>query len=395
MVDVQHQVKHNLISRRISQIPPSGIRRFFDILSSLEGVISLGIGEPDFTTPWHIRESAIYSLERGNTMYTSNLGLLELREELACYLRKSYGLKYDPCSEILITVGVSEALDLTLRALIDPGDEVILSDPSYVAYEPCIILSGGVPVFVPTDSENQFRLDPVEIERRITPNTKAILISYPSNPTGAVMPREGLLELAAIAEQHDLLVISDEIYSSLVYGVEHTCFASLPGMRKRTVLLGGFSKAYAMTGWRVGYAAASAEIIQAMTRIHQYAIMCVPTMGQVAAVEALRAGDAEVNRMVSEYDQRRRVMVKGLNNLGLPCIEPQGAFYAFPSVKRTGLSSDEFAERLLREGKVAVVPGSVFGKCGEGYIRCCYATSIAEINEALMRMKYFVEKFHI
>lgn len=380
------------ISQRIREISPSGIRRFFDLLASMEGVISLGVGEPDFVTPWRIREAAIYSLEKGYTSYTSNYGLLELREELAAYLAGRYGISYNPQRELLITVGVSEGVDLALRAIIDPQDEVIVHDPSYVSYMPCTVLAGGVFVSVPTNMENDFRVSARDIERRITPRTKAIILGYPNNPTGAVMERGELVKIAEVARRHNLIVLSDEIYERLVYGVEHTCFASLPGMRERTILLGGFSKAYAMTGWRIGYAVAREEIIEAMARIHQYTMLCAPRIAQMAALEALRAGDDEVEEMVAEYDQRRRIMVKGLNDIGLACFEPKGAFYTFPSVKGTGLSSEEFAERLLIEEKVAVIPGSTFGQCGEGHVRCCYATSLAEIEEALERMGRFVRR---
>jgi len=362
------------------------------LLASMEGVISLGVGEPDFATPWHIREAAIHSLEKGYTMYTSNSGLLELRQELVRYLRAAYHLDYDPYGELLITNGVSEGLDLAMRAILDPGDEVILPDPCYVSYPPCVLFSGGVPVPVPTNPENYFKLDASDIEARITDQTKAILIGYPANPTGAVMSREELAQIADVARQHNLLVISDEIYSRLVYETWHTCFASLPEMKERTILLGGFSKAYAMTGWRIGYAAANAEIIGAMTKIHQYTALCSPIMGQMAAIEALNSGEEEVERMVKEYDQRRRVIVNGLNEIGLACFEPRGAFYAFPSIRVTGLSSEEFAERLLLEERVAVIPGSAFGQCGEGHVRCCYATSLGDIEEALRRMGRFVER---
>lgn len=380
------------ISQRIREIPPSGIRRFFDLLASMEGVISLGVGEPDFVTPWRIREAGIYSLEKGYTSYTSNYGLLELREELAAYLAGRYGISYNPHRELLITVGVSEGVDLALRAIIDPQDEVIVHDPSYVSYMPCTVLAGGVFVPVPTNMENDFWVSARDIERRITPRTKAIILGYPNNPTGAVMEREELVKIAEVARRHNLIVLSDEIYERLVYGVEHTCFASLPGMRERTILLGGFSKAYAMTGWRIGYAVAREEIIEAMARIHQYTMLCAPRIAQMAALEAIRAGDDEVEEMVAEYDQRRRIMVKGLNDIGLACFEPKGAFYTFPSVKGTELSSEEFAERLLIEEKVAVIPGSTFGQCGEGHVRCCYATSLAEIEEALERMGRFVRR---
>jgi aminotransferase len=383
----------NLTSQRANQLSPSGIRKFFDLIASMEGVISLGVGEPDFATPWHIREAAIYSLEKGYTMYTSNLGMPELRRELSRYLKKSYGLDYDPDSELLITVGVSEGLDLTMRAVIDPGDEVIMPDPCYVSYNSCVILAGGEPVMVPTNQKNNFEVSADDIEAQVTDKTRAILIGYPSNPTGAVMPRDKLERIAEVAQRHHLLVVSDEIYARLVYGVEHTCFATLPRMKASTVLLGGFSKAYAMTGWRIGYVAANKELIAAMTKIHQYTIMSAPTMGQVAAIEALKSGEDSSQEMVDDYNRRRRFMVKGFNKIGLPCFEPKGAFYAFPSIKATGLTSEEFAEKLLMEEKVAVVPGSAFGQCGEGYIRCCYATSLAEIEEALVRMGRFVAKY--
>jgi len=382
----------NTTSQRVSQVAPSGIRKFFDLIAGLEGVISLGVGEPDYASPWHIREAAIYSLEKGNTMYTSNSGMPELRRELSAYLKNTYNLEYDPETELLITVGVSEALDLATRAVIDPGDEVIMPDPHYVAYDSCVILAGGTPVFVPTAQESNFELNAADVAARVTDKTKAILIGYPANPTGAVMGRGKLAAIADVARRHRLLVISDEIYARLVYGVEHTCFATLPGMRERTVFLGGFSKAYAMTGWRVGYAASSREVIAAMTKIHQYTIMSAPTMSQVAALEALKSGDDSVNEMVADYNRRRLVMVAGLQSLGLSCYEPRGAFYAFPSIRSTGLTSEEFAEKLLVEEKVAVVPGSAFGSCGEGYVRCCYATSLAEIEEALARMKRFLER---
>jgi aminotransferase len=379
-------------SIRVSQIAPSGIRKFFDLIAGLDGVISLGVGEPDYASPWHIREAAIHSLENGQTMYTSNSGMPELRSELAKNLKSTYGLSYDPDTELLITVGVSEALDLTARAVIDPGDEVIMPDPHYVAYDACVILAGGKPVLVPTYEKSNFEVSAQDVEKRITENTKAILIGYPSNPTGAVMEKERLAEIAAVARRRNLLVISDEIYARLVYGVEHTCFASLPGMKESTILLGGFSKAYAMTGWRVGYIAASPEIIAAVTKIHQYTIMSAPTMGQVAAIEALKSGEVDVAEMVAEYNRRRQFIVKGLNDIGLPCFEPKGAFYAFPSIKGTGMTSEEFSETLLTEEKVVVVHGNAFGECGEGYVRCCYATSMEELEEALTRMKRFLNR---
>ncbi len=388
----KHRAHHSHTSQQVAKISPSGIRKFFDLLASMEGVISLGVGEPDFSTPWHISKAAIQSLEKGNTMYTSNLGMPELRQEVSRYLKDNYNLKYDPGSELLITVGVSEALDLATRAILNPGDEVIMPDPRYVSYDACVILAGGTPVMVPTRQEDNFEIGAADIEAKITDRTKAILIGYPANPTGAVMPGDKLSQIAEVARRHNLLVISDEIYAKLVYDAEHTCFATLPQMKESTILLGGFSKAYAMTGWRIGYAAASKEIIAAMTKIHQYTIMCAPTMGQVAAIEALKSGEDSVSEMVEAYNRRRLVMVKGLNQIGLPCFEPKGAFYAFPSIKNTGMTSEEFAERLLTEEKVAVVPGSAFGECGEGYVRCCYATALSDIEEALSRMKRFVGK---
>jgi len=385
--------KKRTISERANRLSPSGIRKFFDMLQSMEDVISLGVGEPDYATPWHISEAAVRSLERGYTMYTSNSGIPELRQRVSQYHEEKYGVEYDPFGEILITVGVSEALDLAMRAILNPGDEVIMPDPHYVAYDSCVIMAGGEPVMVPTNQENGFEVDAADIEKKITAKTRAILIGYPANPTGAVMSRNKLLAIADVAKRHDLIVISDEIYARLVYGVEHTCFASLPGIRNNTILLGGFSKAYAMTGWRVGYALAAREIITAMTKIHQYTIMSAPTMAQVAAIEALKSGELSVQEMVEDYNRRRLIIVKGFNDIGLPCFEPKGAFYAFPSITGTGMTSEEFSEKLLMEEKVAAVPGSAFGKCGEGYIRCCYATSLAEIEEALSRMKRFVNKY--
>ena len=384
-----------VVSRRVQQVSPSGIRKFFDLLSTMEDVISLGVGEPDFATPWHISEAAISGIGKGYTMYTSNRGMPELRQDLSENLNSRYGLEYNPDTELLITVGVSEGLDLALRAILNPGDQVISPEPTYVSYHSCTVLAGGVFVPVPTAVENQFKVKAADIEERITRRTKAILLGYPNNPTGAVMDRADLQEIAELVRKRDLLVVSDEIYDQLVYGVRHTCFASLPDMRDHTVHLGGFSKTYAMTGWRVGYAAARADIIEAMTKIHQYTILCAPIMGQMAAIEALRSGDASAREMVADYDRRRRVMVKGFNAIGLSCFEPRGAFYCFPSIKATGLSSEEFAEKLLLEEKVAVVPGSAFGDSGEGYIRCCYATSLDDIREALRRMRRFVERHRI
>ncbi len=381
-----------LISKRANRLSPSGIRKFFDLLATMEGVISLGVGEPDYATPWHISEAAVRSLERGYTMYTSNSGMPELRQETARYLKDTYGVTYNPVGELLITVGVSEALDLTMRAILNPGDEVIMPDPHYVAYDSCVILAEGKPVMIPTSQKNNFEVSAADIEARITSRTKAILIGYPANPTGAVMPRDKLLSIAKVARRHNLMVISDEIYARLVYGVNHTCFASLPGVKEHIVLLSGFSKAYAMTGWRIGYAAAPSSIIAAMTKIHQYTIMSAPTMAQVAAIEALKSGEPSVLEMVEDYNRRRLLIVNGLNDIGLPCFEPRGAFYAFPSIASTRMTSEEFSEKLLLEEKVAVVPGSAFGKCGEGYVRCCYATSLADIEEALGRLKRFVSR---
>ncbi len=388
----QRKKHQGLVAQRVNQISPSGIRKFFDLLASIEGVISLGVGEPDYPTPWPISEAAIKSLGRGYTMYTSNSGMPELRQELSRHLKDNYNLEYNPNGELLITVGVSEGLDLTMRAILNPGDEVIMSDPCYVSYSPCVVLAGGTPVMVPTNEETNFEISAADIESRITSRTKAILIGYPANPTGAVMSREKLTQIAEVARRHQLVVISDEIYSRLVYGVEHTCMATLPKMKENTILLGGFSKAYAMTGWRIGYAAASKEVIAAMTKIHQYTMMCAPTMAQVAAIEALKMGEPSVLEMVADYNRRRQLIIKGLKDIGLTCFEPRGAFYAFPSIKVTGMTSEEFAEKLLIEEKIAVVPGSAFGQHGEGYVRCCYATSLADIEEALSRMKRFVNK---
>ena len=385
--------KREYISQKARDISPSGIRKYFDLLSSIDGAISLGVGEPDFVTPWPMREAGIMAIEKGFTMYTSNRGIPELREAVAKYHKKFYKLNYDPKSEILITTGSSEALDLAFRAIIDPGDEVIMSDPHYVAYPVCVSLTGGVPVPVPTYEKNNFELMPADIRKKLTPRTKTILLSFPSNPTGAVMPRKLLLEIARIAVEHDLLVVSDEIYARLTYDAEHTCMASLPGMKDRTILVGGFSKAFAMTGWRVGFSLANPVITEAMLKVHQYTMMCAPIMGQLAAVEALKdSNNQEVEDMLAEYDRRRRVIVKGFRDLGLSCFEPKGAFYAFPNIKSTGMTSEEFAEGLLTEEKVAVVPGSVFGKCGQGYVRCCYATSLPDIEEALKRIKKFLKR---
>ena len=386
-----HRVR-NFVSERIASVPPSGIRRFFDIAATMEGVISLGIGEPDFDTPEPIVQAGIEALKRGETHYTSNSGLMELRRALAEHLDQMYGQTYNPASEILVTVGVSEALYLAFAATLDPGDEVIIPHPCFVSYAPEVVFAGGVPVIVPTMVENDFQVTAEDITAAITPRTKALLIGYPNNPTGAVMSRERLNEIAAIVKQHNLLVISDEIYDRLVYGVEHVCFPSLPGMYSRTVLLQGFSKAYAMTGWRIGYIAAPAEILGMMRKVHQYTIMSAPSVSQYAALAALRAGEPYVQEMVAEYDRRRRLIVDGLNEIGLKCFEPQGAFYAFPSIEITGMDGTEFAETLLHEERVAVVPGSAFGEAGQGYVRCSYATAYEKIEEALERLHRFVRR---
>ncbi len=383
----------DIIAQRVRNVPPSGIRKFFDVAATMHDVISLGIGEPDFDTPQHIRRAGILSLERGETSYTSNAGMPELREELANHLAVKYGVSYDPAEELLITVGVSEALHLALLTVVEPGDEVIMAEPCFVSYKPGIIFAGGTPVVVEAKLENGFQVTASEIERAITPKTKAILIGYPNNPTGAVMTRDRLSEIASLADERDLVVLSDEIYDRLVYGVEHVCFPSLPNMRQRTILLGGFSKSYAMTGWRLGYAAAPSEILAGMHKVHQYVIMCAPTTAQVAGIEALRSGEEAVREMVHQYDQRRQVIVQGLNSIGMPCFEPRGAFYTFPSIENTSLSSEEFSERLLFEQKVAVVPGNAFGDCGEGFVRCSYATSTVNIEDALGRMETLVKKY--
>ncbi|HEY3231379.1 MAG TPA: aminotransferase class I/II-fold pyridoxal phosphate-dependent enzyme [Roseiflexaceae bacterium] len=383
---------HERIARRVGLVPPSGIRRFFDIVATMPDVISLGIGEPDFVTPAAIRAAGARSLDEGKTSYTSNSGLLELRAELAEHIRRLYGVSYDPEAELLITVGVSEALQNAMLATIDPGDEVIIPEPCFVAYPASVVFAGGTSVSVATSVDQSFQVTAAAIEAAITPRTRAILIGYPNNPTGAVMPRERLEQIATLAERHDLLVFSDEIYDRLVYGVEHTCFAALPGMRERTVLLGGFSKAYAMTGWRLGWLAAPADVAAATRKIHQYAIMSAPTMAQYAGLEALRHGEPAVRAMVDEYDRRRRVIVAGLNDIGLPTFEPQGAFYVFPRVDHLGLTSEEFAERLLREQHVAVIPGDAFGPSGAGFVRACYATSMDKIEAALDKIDHFVRE---
>ena len=380
------------VAARVKSIPPSGIRKFFDLVQEMDDVISLGVGEPDFVTPWHIREACIYSLEKGHTSYTSNFGLLELRELISKCFKKDYNVDYNPMNEILVTTGVSEAADIAFRSIINPGDEVIVPEPSYVSYKPSIYLAGGEAVPVSTDQENAFRVTAQQIEKSITNKTKALVLSYPNNPTGAVMRKCDLEEIADVVNENDLVVISDEVYCKITYNGTHTCFSSLPGMRDRTIVLNGFSKSHAMTGLRLGYGAGSEELIGAMTKIHQYSMLCAPITAQMGAIEALKNGDGEMQKMVREYDRRRRLVVSGLNKMGLDCFEPEGAFYAFPSIRSTGLTSEEFAGRLLKEQKVAVVPGNVFGDCGEGYLRCSYATSYEELKEALARIETFIGK---
>jgi aminotransferase len=380
------------ISQRVQCLSASGIRRFFDILDGMKDVISLGVGQPDFVTPAIIRNAAIKSIEDGQTHYTSNYGIIELRQAISRHLQHHYDVFYEPTTEIIVTTGVSEGLNIAMQTLLDIGDEVLCPDPHFVAYPACVALADGVFVPVPTSDANAFKVTAAALEERITPRTKAILLGYPSNPTGAVMEREDLLAVAELAEKHNLFVVSDEIYDRLVYGMKHTCFASLPGMQQRTILLGGFSKAYAMTGWRLGYAAAPANILEGMMKAHQYVMMSAPTTAQHAGVEALRNGEEDVRGMVAEYDRRRRLIVAGFNDIGLKCFEPRGAFYAFPSVGITGLSDEAFAEELLMEERVAVVPGSAFGECGVGHVRACYAQSYELIEQALERIRRFVDR---
>ena len=381
-----------VLSRAVREIKPSGIRKFFDIASKMDDVILLGVGEPDFRTPWQVRSAGIRSLEHGMTRYTANRGLEPLRAELSRYIERRYGVKYAPESEILVTVGGSEAIDISLRAIVNPGDEVIIPQPSYVCYEPITRLAGGVPVIVETKAENDFKLTPEELKNAITPRTKALILPYPSNPTGAIMERRDLEAISDVLRSTDICVISDEIYAELTFGVAHTSAASVDGLKERTVLIGGFSKSHSMTGWRLGYACGPAPLIKEITKIHQYAIMCAPTTSQYAATEALRSCDAEVERMREEYDDRRRIIVDGFNKLGLECREPRGAFYSFPSIKSTGMTSDEFCERLLECERVAVVPGTAFGSSGEGFVRASYCYSIEHIKEALVRIGKFLEK---
>lgn len=383
----------NFISEKVAATPPSGIRRFFDIAATMDDVISLGIGEPDFVTPEPIINAGVRSLEGGETHYTSNSGILELRQAIARYLRALHGVEYNPETEILVTVGVSEALYLAMTALLNPGDEVIVPQPCFVAYTAEVNFAGGVPVIVATRAEDEWQLTAEQLEAAITPRTKALLIGYPNNPTGAVMTRRRLTEIGEVAKKHDLLIISDEIYARLTYGMEHTCFPALPEMWERTILLQGLSKSHAMTGWRVGFAAAPPEILGAMRKVHQYTIMSAPTTAQYAALEALENGDPFVREMVAEYNRRREVMFKGFNSMGMPTVEPRGAFYVFPQVTHLGVSAEDFCEKLLYEEKVAVVPGGAFGESGVDHVRACYATSMEKIEEALVRISRFVEKY--
>lgn len=386
-------MRTDLIADKAASLQPSGIRKFFDIVAEMDDVISLGVGEPDFDTPWHIRDEGIYSLEKGRTFYTSNSGLKELRMEIAAYLQRTQGLEYHYLSQIFVTVGGSEAIDLAMRAMINPGDEVLIPQPSYVSYEPCVVMADGKPVVIELKEENQFRLTPEELEAAITPKTKILVMPFPNNPTGAIMEHEDLEKLVPIIEKHDLFVVSDEIYGELTYGgKKHVSIAALPGMQERTILINGFSKAYAMTGWRLGYACGPKEVIRQMVKIHQYCIMCAPTTSQYAAVEALRNGDEDVRRMRESYDERRRFVLFTLKEMGLPCFEPEGAFYVFPCIREFGMTSDEFATNLLKEEKVAIVPGTAFGNCGEGYLRISYAYSIESLKKALKRLENYVRR---
>lgn len=382
----------NPLSDKIITIKPSGIRKFFDIVSEMDDAISLGVGEPDFDTPWHIRDEGIYSLEKGRTFYTSNAGLKELKLEICRYLNRRLGLEYDYRNQVIVTVGGSEAIDIALRAMINPGDEVLIPQPSYVSYEPCAVLADAVPVIINLKAENEFRLTAQELRDAITDKTKVLILPFPNNPTGAIMERRDLEEIAEVIREKDLFVISDEIYSELTYKEEHVSIAQIPGMQERTILINGFSKAYAMTGWRLGYACGPEMIITQMTKIHQFAIMCAPTTSQYAAVEALKNGDGDVKEMRDEYNQRRRYLMHAFKEMGLPCFEPYGAFYVFPCIAEFGMTSDEFATRFLQEEKVAVVPGTAFGDCGEGFIRISYAYSLEKLKMAIGRLARFVEK---
>lgn len=380
------------LSKKIKDIQPSGIRKFFDIVSEMKDAISLGVGEPDFDTPWHIREEGIYSLERGRTFYTSNAGLKELKEEVSGYLKRRFGLEYDSSHEIMMTVGGSEAIDGAFRAMLDPGDEVLIPQPSYVSYEPCVVLADGVPVIIELQEKDEFKLTKQQLLDHITDKTKILVLPFPNNPTGSVMTREDLEEIVDVIKEHDLFVISDEIYSELTYSGDHVSIASFPGMKERTIVINGFSKSYAMTGWRLGYACGPRVILDEILKIHQYAIMCAPTNSQYAAIEALRNGDEDVAKMRTAYNQRRNYLMKAFRDMGLQCFEPFGAFYVFPSIKQFGMTSDEFATKLLQEEKIAVVPGTAFGASGEGFVRISYAYSIDDLKEALERIQRFIER---
>ena len=382
----------NPLADKVVDIKPSGIRKFFDIVSEMEDTISLGVGEPDFDTPWHIRDEGISSLEKGKTFYTSNSGLKDLRQEICNYLERKQGITYNPEKEVLVTVGGSEAIDIGLRAVINPGEEVLIPQPSFVSYEPCAILAGAVPVIINLKAENEFRLTAEELEAAITEKTKILILPYPNNPTGAIMEQKDLEAIAEVILKHDILVMSDEIYSELTYKDKHVSIASLPGMQERTILINGFSKAYAMTGWRLGYACGPADIIQQMTKIHQFAIMCAPTTSQYAAIEALKNGDEDIAEMCTAYNQRRRFLMNAFREMGLECFEPYGAFYVFPCIKEFGMTSDEFATRFLEEERVAAVPGTAFGDCGEGYLRISYAYSLENLKIAIGRLEHFVNK---
>ncbi len=382
----------SILNREVVNIPPSGIRKFFDIAAEMKDAISLGVGEPDFVTPWHIRDKGIYSLQKGQTHYTANRGLIELRREISNYLERRFNLKYEAATQTVVTVGGSEAIDLAFRAILEPGDEVIIPEPSFVCYSPLTRLAGGVPVPIATKMENNFKLTADELRSAITPKTKLLVLPYPNNPTGGIMTQEDLEEIAAVLDGTNIVVLSDEIYAELTYGRKHTSIAEIDGMYDRTILVSGFSKAYAMTGWRLGYACAHPAIIEQMTKVHQYGIMSAPTTAQFAAVEALKNGDDDIEMMRNEYDDRRRLIVGGFNAMGLECFEPEGAFYAFPCIKSTGLSSTDFCEKLLYSKKVAVVPGNAFGESGEGHVRCSYAYSLDSINEALNRIEAFVKE---
>ena len=378
------------LSNKVLNIKPSGIRKFFDLVNEIEDVISLGVGEPDFDTPWHIRDEGIYALEKGRTFYTSNSGLKDLREEISNYIKRTQNISYNPNNEIIVTVGGSEAIDIGIRALVNDGDEVIIPQPSYVSYEPCTVFANAVPVIINLKAENNFKLTPEELESAITPKTKILILPYPNNPTGAIMDKSDLDRITKIIIKHDIYVMSDEIYSELTYRGKHISIAALDGMKERTILINGFSKAYAMTGWRLGYACASAEIIKQMTKIHQFAIMCAPTTSQYAAVEALKNGDKDVEEMRKSYNQRRRFLLNAFKEMNIPCFEPFGAFYVFPCIKEFGMTSEEFAQRLLQEQKVAAIPGTAFGDSGEGYLRISYAYSVDNLKKAMERLKIFV-----